>query len=318
MVIRLRSLSNGSSLTTWFELVIDSRDTPPFAESVRSAPSVGSPCTRQPSLGLLERRVVAEGDGREQIAQRPVGGVDALVDRVEDRAAGVVAGAGHLVARAARVDHAYGHLVLRERAGLVGADDGRGAERLDRGELAHDGAALGHALHAEGERDRRDGREPLGDGGDREAHGLEEELVPRPPALHVPAQEEQPREPQAGPEDALAECLELLLEGRRAVARAVDQLGELAELRVHGGRHDHRAPASADDARPDEEHRRAVPEGRVVRDGGARILLHRHALARQRALLGGEVRRLEQARVGRHGVARFELEHVARRRRTTR
>ncbi len=97
------------------------------------------------------------------------------------------------------------------------------AERLDGGELADDGAALGHPLHAERQGDRRDGGQPLGDRGDREAHRLEEQLVPGAAPVDHAAGEEQAGEPQAGPEDALAERLELLLEGRRPVARAVDE-----------------------------------------------------------------------------------------------
>ena len=39
-----------------------------------------------------------------------------------------------------------GHAVLRQRAGLVGADGGRGAERLDRLEVLHEAVLLRHAL----------------------------------------------------------------------------------------------------------------------------------------------------------------------------
>jgi len=45
---------------------------------------------------------------------------------------------------------------LRERAGLVGADVGDGAERLERVELADDDVALDHGLGAAGERDGED------------------------------------------------------------------------------------------------------------------------------------------------------------------
>ncbi len=49
-VMRLRSESNGSSRTTLCEMAIDSFARPPFAASVRSAPSVGSPMTFQRSV----------------------------------------------------------------------------------------------------------------------------------------------------------------------------------------------------------------------------------------------------------------------------
>lgn len=63
------------------------------------------------------------------------------------------------------------HLVRGERARLVGADDVRAAERLDRGQAAHDRVFLGHLLRAEREAGRDDNRESLGDGGDGERDG---------------------------------------------------------------------------------------------------------------------------------------------------
>ena len=119
---------------------------------------------------------------------------------------------------------------------------------------------------------------------------------------------ESPRHPQR---IALAERVELLLERRRSVARPVNQRRQVPELGARPGRDDDGAPLAAHDARADEEHRRAVAERRVVGDGGARVLLDGHALARERALLREEADRLQQARVGRHGVARLELEDVA-------
>ena len=69
--------------------------------------------------------------------------------------------------------------VLGQRAGLVGADDGRLAERLDRLQPAHDRAAPRHRPRAERER-RGDGRgEPLGHGGDGDRDADEERLVQR-------------------------------------------------------------------------------------------------------------------------------------------
>ena len=53
-----------------------------------------------------------------------------------------------------------GHLVAGERAGLVGADEGRGPERLDRLEVAHERVAGGHALGADRQRQRDGGQQP--------------------------------------------------------------------------------------------------------------------------------------------------------------
>ena len=115
-----------------------------------------------------ELRVVAQQSRAQALGERDARrGIDRPAVRAEDLAARFVAAAGDLVEHAAGIDGLHRHLILGERAGLVGADDGGAAERLDRGQLADDGAAPGHARHADGERDGDGGRQPLGD----RAHG---------------------------------------------------------------------------------------------------------------------------------------------------
>ena len=60
------------------------------------------------------------------------------------------------------------HLVRGERARLVGADDVRAAEGLNRGQRAHDCVLLGHLLRPEREAGRDHDRESLGNRCDRE------------------------------------------------------------------------------------------------------------------------------------------------------
>jgi hypothetical protein len=72
---------------------------------------------------------------------------------------------------------AGGHFIARERAGLVGTDHRDRAERLDGVELAGDGVAPGHALHAERQRDGENGRQAFGNRGDGETDGGEEQLA---------------------------------------------------------------------------------------------------------------------------------------------
>ena len=45
--------------------------------------------------------------------------------------------------------HAHRHFVLGQRAGLVGGNDGCGAERLHGGQMPHDGVAPRHPLDAD-------------------------------------------------------------------------------------------------------------------------------------------------------------------------
>ena len=76
------------------------------------------------------------------------------------------------------------HLVAGERPGLVGADERRRAERLDRVEPPHDRVARRHRLHADGERQRDDGGQALGDRRDGERDRDEE--LGREHVLEVP------------------------------------------------------------------------------------------------------------------------------------
>lgn len=58
----------------------------------------------------------------------------------------------------------HAHFIARQSAGLVGADDGDRAQCLHRRQIAHDGIACGHALHANGQRNRHDHGQAFGDG----------------------------------------------------------------------------------------------------------------------------------------------------------
>ena len=65
--------------------------------------------------------------------------------------------AGHFINMVSGENALDGHLVLGQRAGLIGADDGGAAERLDRGQLPDEHVASDHALDAEGQGDGDDG-----------------------------------------------------------------------------------------------------------------------------------------------------------------
>ena len=59
------------------------------------------------------------------------------------------------------------HLVLRQRAGLVGADDGRWAERFDCLKIFDEAILWGHPLGRQGEAHRYGGNQPLWNIGDQ-------------------------------------------------------------------------------------------------------------------------------------------------------
>ena len=90
--------------------------------------------------------------------------IDALaVD--EELAHRRIAGAGHFDPPLVQHQNTDGHLVPGQCPGLIGTDDGSGAERFDGGEPAHQRPHPGHALHPQCQRHGRDGGQPLGYGG---------------------------------------------------------------------------------------------------------------------------------------------------------
>ena len=105
---------------------------------------------------LYETCVGAKGTTGDEQAKLLVVGRLPLVLAAEDLALGGIANAGDLVLAVAGPQVVDGHLVLGEGAGLIGADDARGAKCLDGAQLLHEGIALAHALdgHGEGQRDR--------------------------------------------------------------------------------------------------------------------------------------------------------------------
>ena len=118
--------------------------------------ALGGVADHAPALVLCRRQhlgVVAEGHGTHHRLKAPhdlvLGQRGIVQHELPDR---LVAGAGDLVVLTAHVHRLHRHLSLRQRAGLVGADDIGGPERLDRGELLDEGVHLGHALHADGQR----------------------------------------------------------------------------------------------------------------------------------------------------------------------
>ena len=156
---------------------------------------------RDPRVALAgERRVDAALRGEDdegalgRVAdERPVAdlGVGAQGHRQQvllERDVGVTAGLGDLPGRlvavaADRVAPAddrhldRGHLVERQRPGLVRVERRRRAERLDRPEALHDRAGGGERLRALGQDRGDDRRERRRDGRDRERDRAQEELL---------------------------------------------------------------------------------------------------------------------------------------------
>jgi hypothetical protein len=263
-----------------------------------------------PSLAVLEDLgvVAQEADAAHQ-RQHLRRGAD-RVPAFPDLAFGRVAVAGHLVGRIGRHDGSRHHLHQGQRARLVRADARDGAQRLHGRQPANDGVALGHALHADRERDGDERRQPFRDDGDGDAHDRLEQLHERHVPEPVPPGEEQHAEARDGHGDGDAELPDLAQQRRLERADLAEHLVDPPQLRLAARRHDDAGGAARNDHGAGERHVLAVAY-RGLGGHGSGGLVGRDRFAGQRRLFRAQVPGLDQAQVGRDLVARFQEHDVA-------
>ena len=136
----------------------------PFAEQPPGVDPVVGRCRRDRRLDRFNGSV----GGPVRCSHQLVGSQQARREQLVDRF-----GVRHVVQRdlgseGTRVQPGEAHPVLGDRPRLVGADDRRGPEGLDRLQPLRDRAALRHPLHPEGEGNGEHGGKPLRDRGDRQ------------------------------------------------------------------------------------------------------------------------------------------------------
>ena len=263
-----------------------------------------------PGAILLEQlRVVAEhGDAPHEVEHRFLArGLSVLLDLALRR----IAVTGDLVRRLGGDGGDHHHFHERQRAGLVGADARYRPERLHRRQPPDDGVALGHALHADRERDGDDRRQALRDHRNRDAdHRLEQ--LHEIHALHpLAVGEHQSANDGDDGSDGVAELLDLAQERRLERAHAGEQRIDAAELRRAAGRDDDARRATGNHHGSGERHAFPIPDRRV---GGNRVcvLVGRHRLAGKRRLLGAKVLRIHEPQVRGNLVARLKEHDVPR------
>jgi len=250
------------------------------------------------ALGGQETCVRAEGTGGDQ--KRQVGvplDVDGLPIQA-NLALGRIANARYIVFVAGGPEVIDGHLVLREGARLVGADDARRTERLDRGQLLHEGVALAHALDGHGKRERHRGKEPLGNEGHDHAEREDERC--REAAVDDEDVEREEGYAHAQGEDRhlLGDAVELLLERTLGLLHVLREVGDLAELGVHADAGDDGATVALGDRGAGEDEVRRLCCGEVLLEHGVGGLAHGVRLARERGLVDLQVGGADDACVG--------------------
>ncbi len=221
-----------------------------------------------------------------------------------------VSRSGDVVRSFARHDAAHGHFVLRERAGFVGANDGRRSERFHGGEFAHERVAFHHALHADGERDRDDRGQRFGHDRHGERDAEDDELH------HVFAAREAERHDERDDADGrqrehVADPIEVFLQRGGAGFHGAEQAGDRAEFRLHARERHHGGAAPLRDRRAGEHHVLLIAHGEIFVFQDAGRFRYGHGFAREGRFVDVQLHRGDHARVRRHFVARLEQHDVA-------
>ncbi|MCG3119204.1 MAG: hypothetical protein ALAOOOJD_01560 [bacterium] len=211
-------------------------------------------------------------------------------------------------------DHAHGHLVLRERAGFVGGDNIRRAERFNCGEMAHDGVALRHALHADGEHRGDHCRQTFRHCCNGERDTQDEHIENSGETAHIFDENDRGDHHNGDDDDDKAEqftdVVEFLLQRCGLFRRCLQHTGNAPHLSLHSSRHHHRASASVSCCRAAENHVVTVAKPDFFCDR-QRIFSYRHTLTGQRRFRRLQRDFLNQSRVRRDSVALFNENDVA-------
>ena len=165
-------------------------------------------------------------------------------------------------------------------------------------------------MHAERERHRDHGRQTLGDRGDGEGdgrHRRRDQVI----TTHQPGHEHQADHHGGDERETLTQRIELDLQGCRGLGGLSKQPGQAPHFGVHAGCDHHGFDATPGDHGVHEHHADTFGEGcaAIHRPGG---LADRMGLAGQRRLGHFGPMRLQHPGIGRHAIARFEQQDIAR------
>ena len=232
---------------------------------------------------------------------------------------------GEIVQRQRVVTHhfVHVHLVLRQRTGLVGADDRYGSHRLAGMHPPHEVVRLEHPAHRHSQRKRDAHRQPFGHGHHDQRHGHHkymEHLLhdPEPILFEQPADEDRleqhraedhHREHDADTADHARQTGELPVERRLLVAldgrlfRYAARLGRIAH-----GRNDHHAVAVHYGRTAHHDVRRI---GRLGIEMFLGDRLRHLGFARERRFVDAERHGLDQLAVRRHRLAVLDAHQIA-------
>ena len=211
---------------------------------------------------------------------------------------GLVRRAGHLEHIAAPGEATEAHPAFSDGAGLIRADEIRGADDLNHRERPHESSALEHASRSERQGQRQHHRQSFRDGGDRECHGRDEGFERFTPTHRQLKHSDDRDQYQDDAGDTSSELAHLALERRGTVFSRLHGLRDAADLRAHPGGGHHETAAAARYRRAHVEHVAPFRERSFERQRVG-CLGHGEALAGERCLVDVQVMRTDQPSIRR-------------------
>ena len=222
----------------------------------------------------------------------------------------LVADTGDLERATGRHDPPDGHFIARQRAGLVGTDHRDRAERLHGRQPADDRIALGHAAHANGQRDGQDGRQALRDRRDGDPDDDHEGFVGAITARQVRERVHGRRDQHDDDGQLPREAIHLPEQRRFELLDFAEHRADAAELGRRPGTDRDAHALSGRDQRPRECHRGAIAQRGLWGDRGDRFV-DGDGLAGEHRFLDAEIAQLDQPQVGGHAIAGLEDHEIA-------
>jgi len=215
-------------------------------------------------------------------------------------------GGGHHRLRVAALcaGHQLGdrHAVAGQGAGLVGAEHGDRAQRLDRRRAPDQCLVLGHPPRAQREEHREHHRELLRDGGDRQGQAGQDRVRQAAAARHEQGRH-QHRGHQRQPGEQGHHAPDFALHRGRLDVQAAQGDADLADLGARAGSGHFGHAVAAD-------HQRAGVDQRFFR-GTADPALQRHRFTGQQRFVDVQVGGVQQARIGGNPVAFGKQDDIA-------
>ena len=215
-----------------------------------------------------------------------------------------------------------GHFVLGERAGFIRADNLRAAERFHGGKSSDNRVLFRHIGHADRKHDGHDRGKPFGNRGNRQRHreheGVKQEIKVGCTAGQILADDAENKHKHTNAEHQKAQNFrklgELFLKRGLGIFRRGECTGDFAHFGVHADARNHRAPAAVNDRRAHIHHVFAVAQRYVflvAQRNCVNKFVDGDRFARKRRFFNFQACAFNDARVRRHGVARFEQNHIA-------